>query len=156
MVVIVVNSLENKTKGGAMIIWVKKETVFSDCDQRAVVENVVEREDGIPIIFIQLIETNDEFIIQSEDIVGVEINESLIVRFGHFEFKSKEKKKKKTIRKIIRGSVVQTFVDGKCIRQQFVVDDDVVDHFTYDNYVGIKDPGKDLLELYHHSNMVQP
>lgn len=135
-----------------MIIWIKKESIFLDCDQRAVIEKIVENPDRTPSIFVQLLESHHRFIIQKEDIVGVEINENLIVEFGHLKYKPK----KKTIRKVIKGVVIQTFVDGKCVRQQFVIDDAVLDQFTSDAYKEIKDPGADLLNLYHHTNMVQP
>lgn len=136
-----------------MIILVKGKAVFKDCDQRATVEKVLNANiNGVDIahIYVQLLGTGQKFMVVTQDIIGVEIDETLITRFGHFDYKPKGK----VVRKITQGTVVQTFIDGKCVRQQFVEDEDVDPHFIDDGHSKIV--SKDLLELYHHSNMVQP
>ncbi len=131
-----------------MIIWVKKEAVSSDCDQRAAVKEVIEKEGGVPVIFIRLVETGDSFTINPEDIISIEIDGSLIAKFGQFEYKPK----KKVIRKITEGRVVQIFVGDKCVRQQFV-SDDIDSYYTSEQGKEMEDPDN---ILYHHSNMEQP
>jgi len=58
------------------VIWVNKMTVDALCDQRAVVCDVCGTD-----IYIKLLGTDEFFVIQPKDVVGVEINENLIVKF---------------------------------------------------------------------------
>ena len=58
------------------VIWVNKKAVHAKRDQRAVVCDVYDTD-----IYIKLLGTAELFVIQPKDVVGVEINENLIVKF---------------------------------------------------------------------------
>jgi hypothetical protein len=59
-----------------MILWVKKESIGADCDQRVRVDRVEGRK-----IFTTLEGTGESAIIMTDEIVGLEISETLTIWF---------------------------------------------------------------------------
>ena len=58
------------------------------------------------------------------------------------------------VKKITEGYVIQTFVDGKCVHQDFTSTDIV--EFQWENGTEIEHPTEFVQEFYHPFNMEQP
>ena len=67
-----------------MVIWVKKEAVRAACNQRATVEGIIIIDEHYNQfnIKIKLLGTDEYFNIKPADVVGIEIEEKVILQFS--------------------------------------------------------------------------
>ena len=59
-----------------MVVWINKDVVRANTNQRALVLKTVRRQ-----IFVQLLGTDEKFVVQPHHVVGVEIDDSLTINF---------------------------------------------------------------------------